>query len=374
MKVFGRWEVTRVLPEIPDRASFGELLALRLKLLEMSRTLLALIKESFWVIEELNSEKLLQQMGEVADRFTPELKSGQADRLKAGVYEVIGAYLRKQRAYLNRKEAELKESIAILSDGLSSILTDNEQYHRGVLQLSDRLVDITRLDDIRQLKRSLAAEVTQLKNMVVEKKNTDAEKLTVFAAHISQLENKLKEAVAEAQRDSLIGSFNRTAWQKQLTTCLDYAAAHRHPFLLGFLRVDEFDTILTHFGSQIGNRVLVALYKACQNATKPTDFIARYAEETFSIIYPADPFRKVSKRLEHLIREMGASQYQFAVGEQTFTLGFTVSAGLVEYEPGDSRESIVARGLEALTLAEELGKNRLASHKDLKKRARAAGK
>ena len=81
MKILGRWEVTRVLPELPDRAGFAELLALRLKLLEMSRTLLALIKESFWVIEELNSEKLLQQMGEVADRFTPQLKSSQTDRL-----------------------------------------------------------------------------------------------------------------------------------------------------------------------------------------------------------------------------------------------------------------------------------------------------
>ncbi len=374
MKLFGRWEVNRVLPDIPDRAAFLELWELRLKLLELSRTLLALIKESFCNIEELNSEKLLQQMGEVADRFTPQLKSSQAERLKTGMYEVIGAYLRKQRAYLNRKEAELKESIAILSDGLSSILTDNENYHRGVLQIGDRLVDITRLDDIRQLKRSLAVEVTQLKNMVVEKRNSDADRLSVFSTKVKMLENRLKEAVAEAQRDTLIGSFNRTAWQQQLTTCLDYAAAHRHPFLLAFLRVDEFATILTHFGAEIGNRVLMALYKACQDASKPVDFIARYAEETFSIIYPAETFRKVSRRLEQLIKEMAASQYQFTVGEQTFTLGFTVSIGLVEYQSGDSRESIIARCLEALKQAEELGKNRLVTHKDLKKLAKTSGK
>jgi diguanylate cyclase (GGDEF)-like protein len=367
MKLFNRWHLTKVSPQDVNLEKFQELASLRLKLLEVSRTLLALVKDSLWIIEELGTEKLLTQLDEVADRFSAKLKAGQADRLKQGLFEVVGAYLKKQRAYLSRKEAELKESISILSDGLGTLLTDNDVYHRRVLQLGDRLVDISRLGDLRQLKMALQVEVNQLKLMVVEKRDNDSDRLVKFSSHIRNLENKLKEAVKDAQRDALIGSFNRSAWQRQLSTCLDYSVAHRQPFLLVFLRVDEFPIILNQFGSQIGNRVLVALYKACQQVSRPTDFIARYTEETFSIIFPADSFRIIRKRLTSLVSEMAGSQYQFSVDDQSFTLGFTISVGLCQYRSGDNRETITERGLKALKLAEDLGKNRLCTEKDLKK-------
>lgn len=367
MKLFGRWQLVRVLPEAPDPTRFQELLALRLKLLELSRVLLALIKDALWVIEELRTEKLLTQLDDVADRFGPELNVRQAERLKVGLFEVVGKYLPKQKAYLNRKEAELKETIQLLSEGLRTLLGENEDYHLRLLQLGDRLVDITRLDDIRQLKMALQGEVTHLKHLVFEKRDREADRLVRYTAQIRHLESKLAQALQEAQKDALIGCYNRAAWQRQLNTCLDYAALQRHPFVLTFLRVDEFAAILHHFGSQIGNRVLVALYKACQQVSRPTDFIARYAEETFSIIFPADTVRSVRTRLHALVREIAASQYQFTLAEQTYTLRFTLSAGLCRYRAGDTRDSITTRGLAALQLAEDLGKNRLCTEKELKK-------
>lgn len=367
MKLVGRWQLVKVLPEMPDPTRFQELLALRLKLLELSRVLLALIKESFWIIEDLKTEKLLTQLDEVADRFGPDLKVRQADRIKVGLFAVVREYLTKQKAYLNRKEAELKESIQILSEGLGAFLAENEGYHVGILQLGDRLVDISRLDDIRQLKLALQVEITQLKNMVFAKRDQEAERLAQYSAQIRHLESKLQQAVQEAQMDTLIGAYNRSAWQRQLSTCLDYAAAQRHAFMLAFLRVDEFPAILNHFGSQIGNRVLVALFEACKQVSRPADFIARYAEETFSIIFPVDSFRTVRKRLNSLVREIAASEYKFSFSDQTFTLRFTLSIGLCRYHSGDTRENITARGLAALQLAEQLGKNRLCTEKELKK-------
>ena len=367
MKLWGRWQLIKALPEMPDPSRFQELLGMRLKLLDLSRVLLALIKKSFCDIEELGTEKLLSQLDEVSDRFNPQLKALQAERIKTGLFEVVGKHLQKQKAYLNRKEAELKESIRLLSDGLATLLGENEAYHVRILLLGDRLVDISRLDDIRQLKKSLQAEVVQLKNSVFEKRDQEAERLSQYTAQIKHLESQLQQAVQDAQKDAIIGTYNRSAWQRHLSTCVDYAAAHRHPFNLAFLRVDEFPMILENFGSNIGNRVLVALYKACEQVSRPTDFIGRYAEETFSIIFPADTFRTVRKNLDRLVREIAATQYQFTFAEQTFNLRFTVSVGLCRYHAGDTRESISNRGLAALQLAEEQGKNRCCTEKALKK-------
>ena len=74
------------------------------------------------------------------------------------------------------------------------------------------------------------------------------------------------------------------------------------------------------------------------------DLLARYGGEEFAVILPGCTLPEASQVLERL---------------RSSTPSVTCSAGLAEYEPGESAEELTRRADRALYLAKRDGRNRL---------------
>src|SRR5580658_10123395 len=84
-------------------------------------------------------------------------------------------YFDTARIHYNDREEAIGGVIEVLREAVQKIAREAGDFHSQILKSSDRLVRITEVDDLREIKRQIAGEVEGLKTMVAEKKKQEEE-------------------------------------------------------------------------------------------------------------------------------------------------------------------------------------------------------
>ena len=83
--------------------------------------------------------------------------------------------------------------------------SDNRDYNHNILEQSQRIEDITHLDDIKRLKQALLLEVDNMRETVREKESRDVAKIESLSKQVAVLNTELQSARTESERDGLTG-------------------------------------------------------------------------------------------------------------------------------------------------------------------------
>lgn len=163
-----------------------------------------------------------------------------------------------------------------------------------------------------------------------------------------------------AVRDGLTGLFNRRYFLEQFEAEFDRSRRHGHPLSFLILDVDHFKKINDQHGHQTGDRVLVEVARALEQAVRKSDLVARYGGEEFVVLLPetaAEGAREVGERCRQDVEKLKLSE----PGAED--LGVTVSLGLAQYpvnSAGAGRvDDLVHQADQALYQAKQSGRNRL---------------
>jgi hypothetical protein len=98
----------------------------RIALTELSRTVLTLLQQYRWELEEIQSGKFLEDVEEFKEAL-PESETPLAlDRSRRSFYQKVT--IKKEKSYL-RTEAELKSMITVLTEAIATLSHGNENYH-----------------------------------------------------------------------------------------------------------------------------------------------------------------------------------------------------------------------------------------------------
>jgi diguanylate cyclase len=283
--------------------------------------------------------------------------------------EGIERFFKGSQRYVVAREAELADMIRILHDAAALMAGQSSEFNAQVLATSDRLTSFAQLDDIRELKRQLASEVTTLRHAVEEKHRRDAESSARLTERLEVLQTKLVKAEEEAALDPLTRIANRGSFDRALSQMIDEARASRTPLSLGMIDIDRFKQINDVHGHPIGDRVLLCAAMWLGKGMRHTDFLARYGGEEFAIVLWDTRLADVEARVAQILSEMSSRSFEYDEGLATRTVQFTASAGVAELTGSEGAEALVKRADEALYEAKRTGRNKVVA----KKRSRLGG-
>jgi diguanylate cyclase (GGDEF)-like protein/PAS domain S-box-containing protein len=167
----------------------------------------------------------------------------------------------------------------------------------------------------------------------------------------------LREQMAfAAVHDQLTGLPNRTHFMDRLDRTLRRAQLDRRSVALLFLDLDRFKLVNDGLGHEAGDRLLQRVAQRLQHAVRPTDLLARFGGDEFTVLCEAGTeaeARDVADRLQRAMRR--------PVGEDDHEQFVTLSIGIALSSPATvSGAELLQRADVAMYRAKEQGPSRVA--------------
>jgi diguanylate cyclase (GGDEF)-like protein len=186
---------------------------------------------------------------------------------------------------------------------------------------------------------SINAEMSRLRAKA-QKNNID---LTASTAKLAEL----------ASRDELTGLWNRREFMRLLQDESRRAVRSRSSFCVAFIDIDHFTQIIHHYGHPVGDKVLHELARLLDSKRRATDSLARYGDNEFSLLL-VNPKRSTALVALERIRN-DVAQYDWE--SIASGLELTLSAGIADWQPGETLLQTLNRAGAALYEAKTAGRN-----------------
>lgn len=151
-----------------------------------------------------------------------------------------------------------------------------------------------------------------------------------------------------SRTDTLSGLFNRRAFGEALDTVVGDAS-------LVIFDVDRFKTVNDRYGHASGDRVIVAISGLLSGIFTDNAVVARLGGEEFGVLVCGGSITERMSRIESAKTLICCNGIPIVTGE----INVTISAGVADFAPGRSMESVYAAADNALYLAKSLGRNRV---------------
>lgn len=171
---------------------------------------------------------------------------------------------------------------------------------------------------------------------------------------IEAMEN-INQIADFANKDFLIGVYNRRYFYENMNEYVAYAEEHMEPYVVAMLDIDHFKKINDTHGHNSGDKVLKTLAKKLIDETKGDDLIARFGGEEFCVILKNISNEDAVKFFVNLRANIANCKVQLKKEQ----ISFTVSIG-VAFSRSDYRlDELLELADEALYRAKENGRNRV---------------
>jgi diguanylate cyclase len=334
----------------------------------MQRTievLLLFLKTSALDIKEIETNAFKAELEDLALRITSPERPKRIELHFEQRKNKLLSFIERQKSYIADREKELRDIIDLLTKAMANLDVENHEFYQRVYDQSEKMEQITRLDDIKKIKSALKLEVDQMREIVEYKKDQDKRQVKHLAGQVDALQQELQKARTKSMTDGLTGVYNREAFDSTLGECIERSLVMNTGFALLILDLDDFKTINDTHGHLIGDRVLMAFAKKCKDTVRGDDIVARYGGEEFAVILSGANLRNALAKARQICGAVASARYATCDGgnceEDYFSV--TVSIGVSVFKKGDTAENLIARADKALYKAKRSGKNRAVARK-----------
>jgi diguanylate cyclase (GGDEF)-like protein len=156
---------------------------------------------------------------------------------------------------------------------------------------------------------------------------------------ISELIARLHRAVQHGQElkrehalqltDDLTGVYNRRALQLSLNDALAQSLARGQPVALVLVDQDGLKRINDCYGHAAGDKCIIAIARALQNAGRSTDMVVRYGGDEFAVVMPNTTIEGAQKMLERACSELSKNPVTLEKSlEVPVQISYGIAAGL----------------------------------------------
>ncbi len=212
-----------------------------------------------------------------------------------------------------------------------NLLREREFYRKAVAE-EERLSSIV-LDQNRYLKE--ANEKIRKLNEELAKANKELEKIATF--------------------DMLSGLLNRRSLDNKISIEIERALRLNIPLSGIMIDVDHFKQVNDNYGHQCGDRVIENIGKICNSQLRKYDYAGRYGGEEFFIILP----NTTSEQALHIAERFKEDMESFSVMCEGEPIKITVSMGIAQFSPDETRTMWIKRADQAMYRAKQTGRNRI---------------
>ena len=266
---------------------------------------------------------------------------------------------RKEQEYLVERDQEFRKIVLGLTEQLRGLLDGSGRFEDQVESYADKLDEMCKLEDIRKIREELSQQVTSIRKEVASQRQNKDVDVEAMKAEIQKLNFDLRQAIDKSRTDPLTGVANREAMDDFLVKLVERGVLEENQFAILMWDVDNFKKLNDSYGHKAGDAVLKALSRQCVKMTRNTDMVARFGGEEFVIILNGVSRSLALKRGRQLVRSIAGIDLLLTVSGQVKRVRTTISMGVAQFRPGDTRDSIIERADQALYRAKRSGKNRV---------------
>lgn len=232
-----------------------------------------------------------------------------------------------------------------------------DRIHRSVAEAQDieglKIAIKLHIENIQtQMRARQELEQTQLKQAEAEAARL-RETLAKTENESQTLRARLQDARERALHDTLTGLPNRLAYEQRIEQELARWSRYGRAAVLSIWDVDYFKQINDRFGHLAGDNALKAIARLLEEASRESDFLARFGGEEFMLLLPETDIA-TALALANRLRERVAGR-RFLYRGQPVPL--SISCGLAPFMVGDTAETLYQRADTALYRAKAVGRN-----------------
>lgn len=158
-----------------------------------------------------------------------------------------------------------------------------------------------------------------------------------------------------ARIDELTGLHNRRWMNEMFEREIKRCEMDNDSLCIAMLDVDNFKHFNDRYGHLVGDRVLSIISTALLSYLRPSDMVARYGGDEFSILLPQTDVSEaltIAERLRNGIAGLPLGRHR----SETLT-GATISIGTAQMQTGDTSEALLYKADMALYQAKQSGRN-----------------
>ena len=161
------------------------------------------------------------------------------------------------------------------------------------------------------------------------------------------------------REDHLTGASNRAHFFDVAVTEVARWKRTRGPLSLVMIDADHFKHINDRFGHDAGDAVLKELVARCRTLLRPTDILARFGGEEFTILLPGSTIADTMTLAERI--RLAVATAPFSIGDRTIDVSVSIGCACMSSGIEDINALLKSSDL-ALYSAKEQGRNRSRAH------------
>jgi diguanylate cyclase len=261
------------------------------------------------------------------------------------------------RAHLNEKHGEMQKLQRDFVSQMGEAITESETFGRILEEALKTLQQSPSMEDLEVRRSELVIameEITEGHRALDEKFSRAQEYLSIIEDDNQLLNDELDRVRLLSLTDELTNLPNRRAFMRRLEDEVSRVQRHGYPLGLILMDLDNFKSVNDLRGHAAGDEVLRSYAKEILSIFRHHDLVARYGGEEFAVILPnttqegvVSAINKVRQRVEE-VAELKASD---GIDLPTF------SAGVAEFNPGETPSALIERADSALYAAKHKGRN-----------------
>ncbi|NBV54130.1 MAG: EAL domain-containing protein [Proteobacteria bacterium] len=191
-----------------------------------------------------------------------------------------------------------------------------------------------------------------------------------IARDISNIKASTDQIYYLVNHDALTGVMNRQRCQDELVRTLRSAKREKRSGALLMMDLDRFGYVNQTYGHLVGDKLLIHFAQVLKDNVRSGDLVARLDGDQFAVLLRDVRPEDVENRLERL--QSAIASRPMPTEQATVTL--SVSGGVAIYpHDSDNADELLAKALDALSLAKQRGPRRFERFDAANTTAKAAG-
>lgn len=258
----------------------------------------------------------------------------------------------------------IKQAAVSLISNLEEISNETGDYHDKLEHFSGKVNQSNGIEDLSLLIDAIIQETMQVKKNVSVYRDvilTSRAEVRSALRQVNQLETKLQEMNTKMHEDYLTGVLNRRGFDDAYQRAVSMANREHKPVCFALLDIDDFKKLNDTYGHDVGDNVLIYLVEAVKEIVRLEDIVSRYGGEEFTILLPNVALDQAATVILRIRRHLTKKFFLY----ENKRILVTFSAGVAQYQPGETQPSLYKRADKALYIAKANGKNQVVTENEL---------
>ena len=294
------------------------------------------------------------QIGNVRQVLAGPLDRTSLERTRNDLRAVIYRQGVLRQGIEESKEA-MKELMVDFVEQVEGMASETGDYHDRIASYAVAVRQARSLADLGQLLQNVLQDTARVQAQALRARDRLASaRAEALAAEqrVQQLERELEEAGSQLRTDPLTGAMNRRGLQELLADAMGGA----QPLLsVAMLDLDHFSQTNADYGHAGGDHALRHLVATAQTRLGSQGQVARLGGDEFVLVLPGMAQEQADAQLRRL--QEALAHRPFLHDGQRVHVRF--SAGVAQWRPDESAETLLQRADRALYAAKQAGRDRV---------------